>query len=62
MSFLSSLKKVLNIGQTAEKKKRIALQNIKVSPVLTQMSEILTIFNIIWVSPLKIKQISNYSS
>ena len=29
MSFLSSIKKVLNIGQT-EKKRKIALQNIKV--------------------------------
>ena len=31
MSFLSSIKKVLNIGQ-AEKKKRLVLQNIKVIP------------------------------
>ena len=29
MSFLSSIKKVLNIGQT-EKKKKLVLQNIKV--------------------------------
>ena len=29
MSFLSSIKKVLNIGQT-EKKKKVVLQNIKV--------------------------------
>ena len=43
MSFLSSIKKVLNIGQT-EKKKKLVLQNIKVCTTYDSTFEVKILF------------------